>query len=158
MNTTRFLHFNKFESQSPQNALYQVWFKLALCLWRRFLNVFKLFLLLPPLGKWRDPSFEQTWIPTTQQCFVQSLVEIGPVVLEKAKNVKSLWRRQTTDKFRSEMLNEYSTIAQLNPPSIWICRSSKVAIPGLKTGIWLSYDFKQCCDYHKIWTCLKQLN
>ena len=29
------------------------------------------------------PSFEQTWINFPQGCFVQSLVEIGPVVLEK---------------------------------------------------------------------------
>ena len=28
-------------------------------------------------------SFEQTWIPFTQGCFVPNLVEIGPVVLEK---------------------------------------------------------------------------
>ena len=28
-------------------------------------------------------SFEQTWIPFTQGCFVPKLVEIGPVVLEK---------------------------------------------------------------------------
>ena len=28
-------------------------------------------------------SFEQTWIPFTQRCVVPSLVEIGPVVLEK---------------------------------------------------------------------------
>ena len=28
-------------------------------------------------------SFEQTWIPYTQGCFVPRLVEIGPVVLEK---------------------------------------------------------------------------
>ena len=28
-------------------------------------------------------SFEQTWIPFTQGCFVPRLVEIGPVVLEK---------------------------------------------------------------------------
>ena len=28
------------------------------------------------------PSFEQTWIPFTKGCFVPSLVEIGPVVLE----------------------------------------------------------------------------
>ena len=28
-------------------------------------------------------SFEQTWISFTQGCFVQSLVEIGPVVLEE---------------------------------------------------------------------------
>ena len=28
-------------------------------------------------------SFEQTWIPLTPGCFVPSLIEIGPVVLEK---------------------------------------------------------------------------
>ena len=28
-------------------------------------------------------SFEQTWIPFTQECFVPSLVEISPVVLKK---------------------------------------------------------------------------
>ena len=28
-------------------------------------------------------SFEQTSIPFTQECFVPSFVEIGPVVLEK---------------------------------------------------------------------------
>ena len=28
-------------------------------------------------------SFEQTYIPSTQRCFVPSLVEIGQVVLEK---------------------------------------------------------------------------
>ena len=28
-------------------------------------------------------SFEQTWIPFTQECFVCNLVEIGLVVLEK---------------------------------------------------------------------------
>ena len=36
-----------------------------------------------PLWKGRGPSFEQTWIPFTQGCSVPSLVEIGPVVLEK---------------------------------------------------------------------------
>ena len=33
-------------------------------------------------------GFEQTWFPFTQGCFVPSLVEIGPVVLEK--KMKSL--------------------------------------------------------------------
>ena len=39
--------------------------------------------LLSPLGKERGPSFEHTLILSTQRCFVQSLVQIGPVVLEK---------------------------------------------------------------------------
>ena len=36
-----------------------------------------------PLGKGRGPSFEQTWIPFTQGCFVPNLVENGPVVLKR---------------------------------------------------------------------------
>ena len=31
----------------------------------------------------RGPSFEQTWIPFIQGCIALSLVEIGPVFLEK---------------------------------------------------------------------------
>ena len=38
---------------------------------------------LSPLWEGFGPSFEQTWIPFTQGCFVPSLVEIGSVVLEK---------------------------------------------------------------------------
>ena len=48
-----------------------------------FFNVFSQFRNYPPFGKRRSPSFEQTWIPYTKGCFVLSLVEIGPVVLEK---------------------------------------------------------------------------
>ena len=43
---------------------------------------FRYFLVIT-LGKGYGPLFEQTWIPFTQGCFVRSLVEIGPVVLEK---------------------------------------------------------------------------
>ena len=39
--------------------------------------------LLSPLGKEQRPSFEQTWIPYIQGCIESSLVEIGPVVLQK---------------------------------------------------------------------------
>ena len=37
------------------------------------------------LTSWKfiGSSFERTWIPFTQGCFVLSLVEIGPLVLEK---------------------------------------------------------------------------
>ena len=35
------------------------------------------------LGELIGSSFEQTWIPFTQGCFVPSLVKIGSVVLEK---------------------------------------------------------------------------
>ena len=39
------------------------------------------------------PSFEETWIPLTQGCFVPSLVEIGPVVLEKKMKMWKVYRR-----------------------------------------------------------------
>ena len=39
--------------------------------------------LLYPLGNGRGPSFEQTWIPITQRCFVSILVEIDHVALKK---------------------------------------------------------------------------
>ena len=50
----------------------------------RVLNVY-LFRFLLMSSKERgctcDPSFEHTWIPITLECFVWSLVEIGPLVL-----------------------------------------------------------------------------
>ena len=61
----RALHLNKLESPSPNNALCQIWLKLAQWFWRRrflnFINVFSLFRNCLPLEKF----------------------EIGPVVLEK---------------------------------------------------------------------------
>ena len=39
------------------------------------------------LRKGRVPSFEQTWIPFTQECFEPRLIEISSVVLEK-----NLWK------------------------------------------------------------------
>ena len=39
------------------------------------------------------PSFEETLIPYTQEIFVPSFVEIGPVVLEKMKSKKFTDRR-----------------------------------------------------------------
>ena len=84
---SRVLHLNKFESPSSKDALCKVWLKLAQWFWRRrFLNVCQCILAfsqLSLLGKGRGHSFEQTWIPFTQGCFVTSLVEIGSVVLEK---------------------------------------------------------------------------
>ena len=50
-----------------------------------FINVYRYFVKLSPLGKGRGPSFVQTWIPFTQGCFVSSLVKIGSVDLEKKK-------------------------------------------------------------------------
>ena len=39
--------------------------------------------ILSPHRKGQGSSFEQTWFPLIQRWFVQILVEIGPVVLEK---------------------------------------------------------------------------
>ena len=47
-------------------------------------------LLLSPLGKRWGPSFEQSWIPFTWGCFVPSLIEIGPVVLDR--KIFRIWR------------------------------------------------------------------
>ena len=87
------LHVNKLDFPPLKDALCQVRLKLAQWFWKRFLNlvsVFSLFRIkLSPIGKGHDPSFEQTWIPYTLGCFVQSLVEIGPVILE---NKMEMWK------------------------------------------------------------------
>ena len=54
---------------------------------------FLYFVIISP-GKRRGPSFEQTWIPFTQGCFVPSLVEIGSVVLEKKMK---MWKAYDDD-------------------------------------------------------------
>ena len=72
---------------------------------------FRYFVIIS-LGKGRGPSFEQTWIPFTQGCFVPSLIEIGPVVLEKKTKMWKVYDndnndydgQRTTDKFWSEKL------------------------------------------------------
>ena len=59
---------------------------------------------LSPLWEGLGPSFEQTGIPFTQGYFMQSLVEIGAVVLEKKMKMWKVYRwtdrqtdRQTDD-------------------------------------------------------------
>ena len=42
-------------------------------------------------------SLEQTWIPITQGCFVPSLVEIGPVVLEKKMKMWKVYDNDNND-------------------------------------------------------------
>ena len=80
-------HGPSFEQTSPKDALCQVWLKLAQWFWRRFFLIssmyFLNYFLFPPLGKRRGPSFEQILIYFTQGYFLQSLVEIGLVVLER---------------------------------------------------------------------------
>ena len=73
------LHLNKLEFPSHKDTMCQVKLKLAQWCERRRYNF--TVSLLSPLGKWHDPLFGQTWIPSTQGCFVPSLVET--VVLKK---------------------------------------------------------------------------
>ena len=47
-------------------------------------------MLWPPLGEECGSSFEQTWIPITQEYFVPSLDEISPMALEK-RSFRYLW-------------------------------------------------------------------
>ena len=71
--------------------------RLKLALWSRrrfvkFVNVFSLFRNYLPLGK-EGGLHLYIWIPFTQRCFVPSLVEIGPEVLEKMK----MWKDYDND-------------------------------------------------------------
>ena len=47
------LHLNQLDSASPQDALFQVWLKLAPYFWRKFFNFLKYFhyFVIIPLGK-----------------------------------------------------------------------------------------------------------
>ena len=45
----------------------------------------------------RGPSFEQTWIPFTQGCFVSCLVWIDPVVLEKKMKMWKVYGNDESD-------------------------------------------------------------
>ena len=42
-------------------------------------------------------SFEQTWFPFTQECFVPNLVEISPVVLEKEMKMWKVYDNANND-------------------------------------------------------------
>ena len=64
---------------------------------------------LSPLGKEWSPLFEQTWIPLTQGCFVQSLVKIGPAVLEK-KIRKCEYYRRMDDRWSGKLTWAFSSV------------------------------------------------
>ena len=84
-----------------------------------------IFSLLSPLWEGRGPSFEQTFIPSTQGCFVPSLVQIGQTVLEKKLKMRKFYR---TDKRQSEKLT-------------WAFSSGE-----LKTGVY-HFDLHDDCVY-----------
>ena len=79
--------FCKFESPLTKDDLWQIWLKFdwnwLSCLKTKILKYFQYnltILILSPLGERLDPSLEQTWIPSTQGCFVPSKVEICFIV------------------------------------------------------------------------------
>ena len=96
------LQLNKLESPSPRNTLCQVWLKMAQCMVLE--KIFKSCQILSPLGRaW--PFIWINFIPFTQGYFVPSLVEIGPVVLEKKMKMKVYRRtdRRTTGDQKSSL-------------------------------------------------------
>ena len=88
------------ESPSTGDDLCQIWLKSAKWFWRKvflnFVNVFFSLLILPPIGKGQDHSFEHIWISIHLKVFYANLVEIDPVILEyffiNFVNVFSLFR------------------------------------------------------------------
>ena len=76
------------------------------------------FVIISPL-KGRDPSFEQTWIPFTQEYFVPNLVEIDPVVLEKKMKMSKVYRQtdRRTDRRRTKGNQESSLKLKTNQPT-----------------------------------------
>ena len=77
----RAFHLNKLKSPSLKNMLCQVLLKLAQWFWkRRFHNIVNEFLaifLLFTLGKGQAPSFEQIWIPFTQDALCQVWLKLA---------------------------------------------------------------------------------
>ena len=112
------------------------------------------------IGKEQGPSFEQTWI---QGCFVPSLVEITPGVLEKKIKMCKDYRQSQTDgqmmgnrwleklTWGAISCNERkSEQAHKTQPSniAWECCIQRMAIPSISDG---QSDRKPVSSYlHKI--------
>ena len=81
------LHLNKLEFPSSKDALCHILVEISPAVLEKkifkFCQCIFVISLSSPLEKGWGPSLEQTWVLTTQWCIVQSLVEIGSVVLEK---------------------------------------------------------------------------
>ena len=93
------LHLKKVESHLLIYDLCQVWLKLdRWFIKRRFLNFLNLFFPISyhhHLKKRHGASFEQTYIPFTQLCFVPRLVELGPWFWRRSKKSDKFTNRQT---------------------------------------------------------------
>ena len=89
------LHVNKLDFPPLKDALCQVWLKLGHTFWRRIFLIssmyLRYFVIISPWKKagpfiWRNPF--------TQGCFVPSLIEIDPVVLEKKMKMWKVYDRR----------------------------------------------------------------
>ena len=68
---------------------------------------------LYPLLEGLGPSFEKTWIPFTQGYFVPSLVEIGPVVLEKKMTMWKVYRQTYIRRMTGDQKSSLELSAQV---------------------------------------------
>ena len=80
---------------ASKDALCQVWLKLAQWFWRRrlfnFVNIFCYFVIISP---WKRAG---PFIWPKDALIVPSLVEIGPVVLEKKMKMRKVYYNDTND-------------------------------------------------------------
>ena len=97
---------------------------------------------LYPLWKRRGPSFEQPWIPFTQECFnmCQVWLKLARSSVEEDQNIKNL---RTTDDRRSENLTWAFSLGKLNSMSMklstLIVKSMSLG-SGVLTKVWGQYD------------------
>ena len=81
------LHLNKLESSYHSDDFVPSLLEIGLVVLEK--KIFKSCQCISIISQWsllweeRGPSLQQTWIPLTQGYFVPSLLEIGPVVLER---------------------------------------------------------------------------
>ena len=70
-------------------------------------------MLLFPLEEGRVPLSVKNWIPSTQGCFVPSLVEIGQMVLEKKLKMWKVYRRTDRQTDRQQAIRKAHLSIQL---------------------------------------------
>ena len=120
---------------------------------------FHYFVIISP-WKRTGPSFEQTWIPFTQGYFVPSLVEIGPVVLEKKMKMWKVYRRtdgqtdrQTTDDRWSEKLTWAFSSGELKTKVLSKCQSERIACDSKLMRPYNVYIYKNRKIKYHSWGC-----
>ena len=141
-------------------ALCQVWLKLVLRFstgrFFNFVNVFSLFRNHLPLEKGGALNLNKFEPPSPQRCFDPSVVEIGPVVLEKKMKLWKVVRRtdkrsdrRTADDRWSEKLTWVFSSGELKrvsrPNRGWVFW--RACIDELKIKDWLLTTFKLYACY-----------